>query len=150
MRCCGVWFGRAEAAGLVGAGFSGILGRAVGWIERSGAQRLWEGGESGERGGQLVSPGPVFGDAHEQAALAAGDAGGDVQQPVAQRLRLAPGELAVEQGGLGPGDQVGCGEGEFEPPGVDGEQPGRESAQAGVFAAADAVLDGGVPTMPGV
>ena len=88
-----------------GPGWSG-LGR------RSVAQRL-EGGEACERGGEFVSPGPVVGDADEHAAPAAGDAGGDVQQPLAQRLRLASGEVAVQQGGLGPGDQIAGGEGEL-------------------------------------
>jgi hypothetical protein len=89
----------------------------------------------------------VLRDADPDAALSAGDAGGDVQQPVAQRFRLGRGQLAVEQGGLGPGDQVGGGERQLEPDGVDRELPGWEPATAGVFEAADAVLDpvGAVP-----
>ena len=79
---------------------------------RSVAQRL-EGGEACERGGEFVSPGPVGGDADEHPAPAAGDAGGDVQQPLAQRLRLASGEVAVQQDGLGPGDQIAGGQGEL-------------------------------------
>jgi hypothetical protein len=35
-----------------------------------------------------------------------GEPGGGVQEPVAQRLRLAGGKLAVEAERLGPGDQV--------------------------------------------
>jgi hypothetical protein len=35
-----------------------------------------------------------------------GEAGGDVQQPVAQALGLRFGELAVEQQALGPCEQV--------------------------------------------
>ena len=35
----------------------------VWWVNRSGAQRLWKGGKSGERWGQLVPPWPVLGDA---------------------------------------------------------------------------------------
>jgi hypothetical protein len=38
-------------------------GWVVWWVNRSGAQRLWKGGKSGERWGQLVPPWPVLGDA---------------------------------------------------------------------------------------
>jgi hypothetical protein len=83
-------------------------------------------------------------EADPDAALTAGDPGGDVQQPVAQLLRLGGGEVAVQERGLGPGDQVGGGEGEFEPGGVDRERTGGEPAVAGALAAADPVLDPGV------
>jgi hypothetical protein len=56
------------------------------WVGRTGAQRLCDRGEAGERGGQLESPGPVRGHTDEDAALASGDAGGHVQHPVAQCL----------------------------------------------------------------
>ncbi len=52
--------------------------------------------------------------------------------------------LAVEEEDFGPGEQVDASEGEFKPGLVDGEQPGREAAEAGVLAGADAVLDPGV------
>ena len=67
---------------------------------------MGQGLESGERGGEGVAPWPGLVDTDEQASLASGDAGGDVQQPVAQGVRFGGGELALEQGGLGPGDQV--------------------------------------------
>jgi len=38
-----------------------------------------------------------------------------VQQPVAQQLGLDQGELAVQEGGLGPGDQVGGGQRQLQP-----------------------------------
>ena len=47
-------------------------------------------------------------------------------------------------------DPRGPVKGELEPHRVDREHPGRESAQPGVFAAADAVLDGGVGAVPGL
>ena len=73
-----------------------------------------QGGEAGERGGESGRPGPGGGDAEPGAALPAGEAGGDVQEPVAQRFRFGAGQVAVEQGGLGPGDQVRGGQGEFD------------------------------------
>jgi hypothetical protein len=45
--------------------------------------------------------------------------------PVAQRLRFSLCKFIVEQGGLGPGDQVRGGQRELEPGGVDREHPGR-------------------------
>jgi len=92
----------------------------------------------------------VRGDSQPESALPAGDPGGDVQQPVAQCLGFAAGELAVEQGGLGPGDQVGGQQGELEPGGVEVELAGREPAQPGDLAGADAVLDPGVRPVPGL
>jgi hypothetical protein len=44
--------------------------------------------ESGERGGEVLSPGPGAVDADVQPALAAGDPGGDVQESVAQGGRF--------------------------------------------------------------
>lgn len=53
-------------------------------------------GESLERGGQW-GPFPVLGQSQVGAALAAGDAGGGVQEPVAQRFGFASGQVAVEE-----------------------------------------------------
>jgi hypothetical protein len=57
-------------------------------------------------------------------ALASGDPGGDVQEPVAQRLRFTDGEVTVQEDGLGPGDQVVGGQGQVQPDHVDGDMPG--------------------------
>ena len=46
--------------------------------------------QAGECFGQGECPGAVLGQAQEQLALAVGDPGGDVQQPVAQRLAGVP------------------------------------------------------------
>ena len=43
----------------------------------------------------------------------AGDVGGDVQEPVAQLLRLGQGMVVAQEQGLGPGEQVDAGEGEL-------------------------------------
>jgi hypothetical protein len=72
------------------------------------------------------------------------NAGGGVQQPVAQLFRFRYGMVAVEDQELGSGELVAGGQGKFGPGGVDRELAGREPAEAGVFAAADAVLDAGV------
>jgi len=97
-------------------------------------------------------PGPVLVDAEMFAAAAAGESGGDVQQAVAQRLRFGDGDrgLVCEQRGLGPGDQVDRGQRACQPRLVDRELPGWEMADAGVFPAADPVLDAGVGAVPGI
>jgi hypothetical protein len=66
--------------------------------------------------------------------VASADAGGCVQESVAQGFGFAPGQGAVEQ-------QVDRGQGEFQPGGVERELAGLEPAEAGVFAAAGPVLD---------
>lgn len=101
-------------------------------------------GESGERLGKVGGPRPRRGQAQVAASAAVGDAGGDVQDPVAQPFGFGGGQLAVKQQHLGPGEQVAGGQGEFQPGGVDREDPGREAAEAGVLAAANAVLHVGV------
>ncbi len=73
------------------------------------------GAQAGERGGQLGGPGPLLVDLEVPGAGGAGESGGDVQQPVAQRRRLAAGQFAVQAEHLGPGEQVGRGQGQFEP-----------------------------------
>ena len=67
-------------------------------------------------------------------------AGGDVEEPVAQGLRFAEGERssvadAAQQ--AGPGGQVGRDHGQRQPGLVDRELPRREPAQAGVLHAAE-------------
>jgi hypothetical protein len=76
-------------------------------------------------------------------ALAVDDRGG-VQQLVAQILRFGVGQGAVQENGLGPGDQVGGGDRELQPDLVDGELAGREAARPRLFDGLDPVLDVGV------
>lgn len=78
---------------------------------------------------------------------AAGEACGDVKQPVVELLRLGGGQFAVQQQDAGPGQQAGRHEAEFEPDGVDAEVAGGEAAEAGGLAALDVVFDGGKPTV---
>jgi len=122
-------------SGLV-AGISGVL-RVVGGQggpAGSAPQRCGRPASRANAGGEFVPPGPVSGDAEPSSALASGDPGGDVQEPVAQRLRCTDGEVTVQVGGLGPGDQVAGGQGRVQPDRVDGDLPGGEPAQAGVLA----------------
>ena len=90
-------------------------------------------------------PRPSRGEGADAAgARVAGEAAGDVQEPVAQPFRFAAGKLAAEQQPLCPGEQVLGAEREFEPGGVRLEAAEGQVAQAGVLAAADPVLDDGV------
>lgn len=57
------------------------------------------------------------------AALASGDAGYGVKEPVAQHFGFAGGQIAVEEQVQGPGDQIDRGQCEFQPGRVEREQP---------------------------
>lgn len=81
--------------------------------------------------------------AHPQLAAAAVDAGGDMPQLVAQPGGLGAGELAVQTQRLGPGDQVGRGQGELEPHGVAVEVAAGQVCHAQLAQVADAVLGSG-------
>jgi hypothetical protein len=70
--------------------------------------------------------------------------GGDVEQPVAQGLRLGAGKVAVEEQLLGPGQEIDGEHHDCQPRRVGREGAGREVVQAGVLGAADAVFDPGV------
>ena len=93
----------------------------------------------------------MLGEAQEHLALSASDAGGGVRQPVAQGLGLSAVQLALigQQRRLGQRDQVGSDQRQLDPDGVDRLLPGRQVAQPGVLAGADAVLDPGVRAMAG-
>lgn len=106
--------------------------------------------QAGEGGGHGVPSRPAGVDADEQSALAAGQPGGDVQQPVTQQPGLDPGQFAVEQGGLGPGEQVAGGQGQLQPAGIERELPGRRMVQPGVLGSADPVLDPSAGAVPGL
>src|SRR6478672_7452168 len=116
---------------------------------RSDEKGLADLGEPSERGGELGGPGPAGVDSDSDFALAVDDPGGGVEQPVAQLLRFGLSQVVVEEGGLGPGDQVGGGQRQLQPHLVDGEVPGREAAHAGVFDRFDPVLDMGVGAVSG-
>jgi hypothetical protein len=78
------------------------------------------------------------------AAGRADEVSGDVQSLVAEGCWFGMGEGAGEAQGLGPAEQVGGGEGEFEPAGVGCECVAGQVADAGGFAAAGPVFDPGV------
>jgi hypothetical protein len=120
-RWCGRWsrggVGRRDASaearrGVGGgsrAGFAGrgapevrlVVVRCAGW---SGRRR--ERFEARERCGEFAGPAPRGLDAQRGGAGVEGQAGGDVQQSVAQAFGLGFGELTGQQQALGPGDQV--------------------------------------------
>src|SRR3954454_24218871 len=97
-----------------------VSGSAAGQMMRGLSDR----GEASERGGELGCPGPAGVNLDPGLALAANDPAGGVQQLVAQLLDLNLGEHAVEEDGLGPGDQVGGGQPQLQPDGVDRELAG--------------------------
>ena len=83
--------------------------------------------------------------------MAAGDAGGGVQQPVAQRLGFGAVQVGLvgEQHRLRKGQQVGGDQRELDSDRVDVLVPRRQMPWAGVLAGADPVLDPGVRPVPG-
>ena len=70
------------------------------------ARGWWQREQAGEGGGQCVGPGPAALQVQRRAAGVERQAGGGVQQSVAQRLGLADCQLVVERKPLGLGDQV--------------------------------------------
>src|SRR5215471_9477532 len=87
--------------------------------------------------GDRLGPGPGGGEFPAAAASAAGQAGGGVQDTVAQRLGLGFGQVAVEGEELEPGEQDlrhhGCG----QPRLVELVVVGGEPADPGLLAGAD-------------
>src|SRR6516164_7360409 len=88
-------------------------------------------------GGDLVGPGPGRGDLEGPAASAADQAGGCVQEAVAQRLRLCFRQVAVEGQQLQPGQEDAGGHGGVEPGLVDLVAVRGEMSQPGVLPGAD-------------
>jgi hypothetical protein len=66
-----------------------------------------------------------LGNAQVGSPCGAYEAGGDVQQLIAQLLWLGQRVFAVKQEHFGPGEQVDAGQGEFQPGLVDREEAGR-------------------------
>src|SRR4051794_2345946 len=129
-------------------GPSVVGGQGLG--QGSGDEGLPDGGETGKRGGEVRGPRPAGVDLDPDFALAADDPAGGVQQLVAQLLGLDLGEVAVEEDGLGPGDQVGGGQLHLQPRLVDAEFARREAAHAGLLDRFDPVLDPGVGPVTGL
>ena len=119
---------RVPVCGWLSCGPTGCSG---GRGERSGAR---------EGVDERVAPGPARVDAQDRGAGVKGEASGDVQQPVAQALGLAAGELAGQREALGRGEQVVGDQDEREPDAVVLEVSERQVAQAGVFVIADVVF----------
>jgi hypothetical protein len=107
------------------------------------AGRRGDGLEFLKRREQLARPGPCALEMQLCLAAVEREAAGDVQQPVAQRLRFSGGELALKTERLGPDDQVVGEQHELDPHLVHRECFEWQFGQAGVFVIADAVLDPG-------
>lgn len=75
--------------------------------------------EAGERVGEVGRPGPGCLEAQVGAAGVEGQARGDVQQAVAQALGLGAREVAGQQEGLRPGEQVVGDEHQLQPDAVE-------------------------------
>ena len=118
------------------------------WCWLSGRERdlpqTCEGFGEGQR------PGPVFGQPQEDFALAAGDSGCGVQQPVPQALGFSAVQVGLgrQEHRLGQGEEVGGDQRELDPDLVDVLVPARQVPEAGVLPGPDPVLDPGVRTMP--
>src|SRR3984957_17284009 len=95
-------------------------------------------------GDDLVGPGPGGGDLEGPAASAADEAGGGVQEAVAQRLRLCFRQVALQGQQLQPGQQDAGGHRGVEPGLVDLVVVRGEMSQPGALPGADDVLDAGV------
>jgi hypothetical protein len=101
-------------------------------------------------GDDVAGPGPGRGDLEGSSASAVDEAGGGVQDAVAQGLRLGSGEVAVQGDELQPGEQDAGGHGGVEPGGVQSVVTRGEVAEPGVFSGADDVFDAGVDAVGGV
>ena len=100
--------------------------------------------ESLEGSQELVSPGPGVVDTEVEATASGGEAGGDVEEPVAEGFGFGFGQFTVEAEELGPCQQIGGDDRSGEPGLVTDEVFEGEVGQAAVFPGADAVLDSGV------
>jgi hypothetical protein len=143
-RCCA-----DRRAGLAAGGHAGVT--PGGWVNRrrwggSAAQR--QGTQPGERPGEFDDPWPGVLPAQDDPAGVADDPGGHMQQPVAQRLGLGHGQVAVQQQYLGPGGEILGGKDQLQPDAVAPPQVEGEVGQAGSLGGADAVLDPGALAVP--
>ena len=138
----GVWWfaarGGARWSVVLGGGAAGL--RGSGGVLRGGGRSsgCGQGLEASDALEQEAGPGVVGPVADEGAA---GDGGGDVHQPGADRPGLPPSGAVAGQGEqLGPGEQV-VGQGhDLAPDAVGREALQGEAVEAGVLGAADAVL----------
>ena len=134
-----------QAGCRAGGGFR-VLGRGAEGGGRSG----WPGrcAEPGEGGGEVGGPGPVLVEPELPAPPGPDQAGGHAEDAVAERGRLAAGQLAGEAQRLGPGDQVGGGQGQFQPGLVLLVSAAGQVPQPGCLLGPDPVLDPGVGPVP--
>src|SRR5712692_89851 len=110
---------------------------------RSGRRGRRQRPEPAEGGEKRLCPGPAPRQAKPGAPARADHLAGDVEEALAQALRLGPGELAVEAEDPRPGEQVLGRQGELEPGLVVVEAVEGEVSHPRVLAGADLVLDPG-------
>ena len=116
------WFVLLVGSRRTGAGVMGST-RLTGRVRGSSSCR-GVGGKSGWPGSgaepdvpvlEMSGPGPVPVEPQLPAAAGPDEPAGHGADAVAERGRLAAGEVAGEAQRLGPGEQVGCGQGQFKP-----------------------------------
>ena len=100
------WAGVPGVRGLSGWSWSGVV-----WRSGEGGAEALPGGRYG------AGPAPGGVDAEPELAGASGDAGRDVQDPVAEGADLATGQIgsAGETDQLGPGHQISGGQDDLQP-----------------------------------
>ena len=119
-------------SGRVGSEIPALIGcHALGRItvvgSGAGPSVLWERGPQPQEGPpERSSPGPGLVQAQDESPPAPHEDGGDVQDPVADRLRLGHLELAVEAGHLCPGEEDSSDEAGRHPGKVLGEASERQ------------------------
>jgi hypothetical protein len=101
-------------------------------------------------GDDVLGPGPVHGDLEGSASSAADEAGGGVQEAVAQCLRLCAGKVAAQGDEPQSGQEDAGGHGGVEPGLVDPVMVRGKMPESGVLPGADDVLDAGVDPVGGV
>jgi len=136
--------GGASSTGWAGVPRVGDGGSRVG---TSGGRGEGEGGVEGC--GEVRCPGPPVRDLDLPFALTVNDAGGGVQQPVAQRLGFGISQGRVQAQELEPAQEVGGDHGRDAPGGVDAHRGRGQMVQTGGLAAADPVFDAGVGAVTG-
>src|SRR4051794_14411450 len=95
-RLCRLWWARTRAGVWPVGGRAALV--VIGRARRAESARGWrQRGQAGEGGGQGLGPGPVAGEAQGGAPGVEDQPPGGVQEPVAQCLGFAGGELVGER-----------------------------------------------------
>ena len=131
----------------VASGVRAFQGRWVFRLVGAGVSGLGErGADTCPGGGDRFGPPPSGVDRESGSSGAAGDAGGDGQDPLAEGVDFAAGQVRVigKADQFGPCDQICCGHDDFQSCRVRVEGVEREITQPGGLGFRDAVLHPGV------